>query len=153
MRLSEITEADVVDIGTGFGGLKTQNPETTGDERFTSRGKVVSDGVVSSYYVVRLPKTTIKEFRIMIAGQIFRSRAGIVKAFDKLSGWNATPYNWVSFRIFVVDNMVDPTEIRIPFEVSPVEGNSGKTAAGAVIRVLKRMISGIAEKAVEEFRD
>lgn len=152
MKINEIVDGDVVDIGTGFGGLKKQNPETKGDERFASRGKVASDGAVSAYHEVRLPKTTVRQLRVMIAGRIFRARDNIAGAFDKFSAWNATPYTGVSFSGFVVDNMVDPTEIRISFEVSPLQGNLDKTAVKAVIKVLKRMISEITNKAVEDFR-
>lgn len=153
MKIIDIIEADVTDIGTGFGGLEKKNPETKGEERFTSRGKIATDGVVSAYHTVRLPKTTGKEFRIMIAERISRSRNNITKGFNELSILDATPYTWVSFRRFIVDNVGDPTEMRIPFEVSPVDASDPAPAVEAVIRLLKKMISGITEKAVEDFRD
>lgn len=158
MRLQELIietgDDNVIDATDRFPGLrkgKENSKSEQGDSRFASRGKVAPDGTVTASYTVRISQTDDLRVRVLYARRMVAMREKMSAALDKIAEWNASPYNWVNLRRFEVDNMHDPQEIRIPFDVVPVKGNRDTIAVGAVIRVLEKTAKGILEQTKKNY--
>lgn len=128
------------------------NPEGDGADAGRFERKKIAFGEPENFvFTFTFPADMSKEHRLLAAGHVVRFREFLGKLFNTLAQQEDTPYMWVDLHGFTVDNMTDPLEIQVPFEVAPAQSEG--SAPDAVTAVLSDEINRILEVTARDFKN